>query len=134
MLIKLVHVRTVFVVMIFWAALTKYSSAETAERMISACKNIADAKVVGDSEVAFTKNFDTGLCWGAFGSFQKAITYASDTDKERFFGVCAPADSTRTQLIQIFIAYAKRHPEELNKEFFDVALEATIEAFHCRGR
>jgi hypothetical protein len=110
----------------------------SAEEMVSNCKAVRRANV-GDGKINLPTDFRTGECWGAFLSFQSAIHYAGninvDGSKSKFyrmlFGVCAPPNATTPQLIKIFLVYADRHPEQLNKDFFQVALNANKEAFPC---
>ena len=49
-----------------------------------------------------------------------------------FFHICAPEEGTRTQLIQIFVQYATRHPELYHEDFWRVAHAALREAFPCK--
>jgi len=112
--------------------------AQSAEEMASNCKDFATARVSNDT-VAVPSTNDSGICWGAFLSFQSAIgffghEYLDGTYSPTLrpiFGVCAPKDSTTSQLIKVFISYTDRHPEQLHKDFFVVALFAGREAFPC---
>ena len=106
--------------------------AETTEEMVSSCRAISTVKVVG-GQANLPQDFASGICWGAFGSIQKAITTVDPNTLKHFFDVCAPARSTRTQLIQIFLVYAQAHPEEYQKDYFVVALTSMQKAFPCPG-
>ncbi len=75
---------------------------------------------------------DTGVCWGAFGTIQGLIVW-TDGDGTPILGVCAPANSKRTQLIAIFVLYAKNHPEKYSEGFTRVAIPALREAFPCKA-
>lgn len=105
--------------------------AETAEEMMSSCKYFADAEV-RDQQVTLPGDFESGRCWGAFGAIQAAIVRVFRPAVLPAFSVCAPATSTRTQIIRIFLEYAKRNPKTLNEDYFEVALTALQEAFPCR--
>jgi hypothetical protein len=104
--------------------------AESAEEMLSSCKQIADAKV-SNGKVTLPQDFQSGKCWGAFGTFQELASVIINPAKEPAFGVCAPASSTRTQYIAIFVEYVRRNPKRLNDGFFDVAWAALVDAFPC---
>jgi len=104
--------------------------SQSAEEMVSNCKGIAEAKVSGD-QVVVPSNLESGICWGAFASFDAAMHYVGENNRP-FFGVCEPSESTRSQMIKIFIAYAERHPDSYHKDFFLVALLAGRETFPCR--
>ena len=83
----------------------------------------------GDA-VHMPQTFDAGVCWGAFAVIQKMTRWA-DSGGKRYFGVCNPANSTRTQLIAIFVEYAKHHPQKYSDDFDDVVLDGLREAFPC---
>ena len=102
--------------------------AESTEEMVSACHDISIAHISGD-QAAFPSDFDSGKCWGAFMVLQSTLRLVvKDT---LALGVCAPNDSTRTQLVVIFVDYAKRHPERYSDDFVRVAVDALKEAFPC---
>jgi hypothetical protein len=108
------------------------SKAETVEEMLSACRSIAEAKVSG-GEVFYVPTHENGLCWGAFAVIQRLINLVYPVYSDNpIFGVCAPEHSKRTQLIAIFVLYAKNHPERYSEDFADVALIALREAFPCK--
>jgi hypothetical protein len=55
----------------------------------------------------------------------------ADPSRGPVFGVCAPSESTRTQLIAIFVDYVKRNPKTMSDKFFFTARAALTEAFPC---
>jgi hypothetical protein len=118
--------------------------AETAEEMASNCREIVLAKVSNEGDkgtaLAVPNNLPSGICWGAFLSFQSAIMvvgneYPDGTHSPTprpFFAACA-ADASTSQLIKIFVHYIDEHPERLNQDFFFVAVLATQKAFPCKS-
>jgi hypothetical protein len=106
------------------------SKAETVEEMLSACRPTADARVA-EGKVYIPDTRETGLCWGAFGAIQGLIVWVSGNGTP-ILGVCAPANSKRTQLIAVFVLYAKNHPERYSEDFTRVAIPALREGFPCR--
>jgi hypothetical protein len=106
--------------------------AESAEVMLSACREVASARV-SENTAEIPEDFDSGMCWGAFAATQKAIviTNSRNASEGPVLGVCAPSESNRTQLIAVFIEYARTHPERLHEDFFLVALDALRKAFPC---
>jgi len=120
------------------AALCLFASAATATaestaEMVTSYKSVAEAKVVG-SDVFFLQDFPSGVCWGAFGAVQRVIVQTVAPDAMPVFRVCAPAKSTRAQLITVFVEYARRNPQRLHEEFFDVAIVALRDSFPCQPR
>jgi len=83
--------------------------------------------------VDFEPNFETGQCWGAFATLQRVSRYADRNNKILLPIGCSPPKSTRTQLIAIFVEYAKKHPEEWHVDFVDIALKAFRTAFPCNS-
>lgn len=106
------------------------SKAETTEEMLSACRPIAEAKVSED-KAFFSVNSETQLCWGAFGAIQGLIVWVSG-DNTPILSVCAPKNSKRTELIAVFVLYAKNHPERYSEDFTHVAIGVLREAFPCK--
>jgi hypothetical protein len=107
------------------------AAGEPARDMVSKCsQTFATTAVEGDA-VSIPRTDSAGWCWGAFEVLQRVIVYA-DENNIRFFRICPPPESTRLQIIATFLAYAKRHPEQLNREFTDVAMEGLVESYPCR--
>lgn len=96
--------------------------------MFSSCKPLTDAQIKGDT-VVLPPGFESGMCWGAFSALQRLIVKAYDG--QPIFRVCAPPKSTR---IQLFVEYARRNPQRLHEDFFDVAVDALRAAFPCQAR
>jgi hypothetical protein len=124
------------VIRFFWGILfISYSSsafADTAQEMLSACKPIARANISGDKgKVTGPDTFTAGKCWGAFTVIQNAIERVDDS-MLLIYNICPPAESTRTQLISMFVDYAEKNPQRLQEDFFDVFIEALRKAFPCR--
>jgi len=106
-------------------------AAETAEVMASACRDVVSAPVRGDN-VHLNTTFDVGRCWGAFAVVQEVTRLAvRQGSSERVFSVCSPAESTRTQLVAVFVQYVKQNPQRMHEEFFTVALDALRQGFPC---
>ena len=108
----------------------------SAEEMLSACRDLPAARVT-DGGTSIPQNFDSGMCWGAFGVLQTVIgiVHVDERDKtySRVLGVCVPSGVTRTQLIAIFVDYAKRNPQRYHEEFFFVVKDALKAAFPRGG-
>ncbi len=47
-------------------------------------------------------------------------------------GACPDPDTTTTQIMGIYIAYARAHPDELGSPAAVVAIKAMHEAFPCK--
>ena len=122
------------VALAFTAAVVQAAAQQdTAGQMLTACKAVPTAQVgtqAGTSEVRLPTDFYTGYCWGAFSSLQSATT-AKDWRGRQQFDACVPPQATKLQLIAAFTHYAGNHPEQLDKDYFGVALDAFKDAFPC---
>ncbi len=104
---------------------------ETAEEMVSLCHLLSEPQINGQILV-MPQDFGTGICWGAFASIGSVIYVKNNpTEDSPVFGICAPKRITRTQIIKIFLEYARRNPNWLNEDYVHVAILAIREAFPC---
>ena len=118
------------VVFVVLACSASLAYAESAAEMLSACKTLADVRVQGDT-VQMPQDYESGLCWGAFSVIQRIIYQPTAVGRGRLYGVCAPVESKRSQLIAIFVEYMRRNPKRLHEDSFTVAREALAESFPC---
>ena len=102
---------------------------DTTQQMLSNCRPIASAQLTGD-RVVLSQTYAIGTCMGAFRMMQRVIVSIDDKNR-RIYSVCAPPDSTLTQLIKVFINYAERNPQRLHEDFSIVALDSLAMAFPC---
>jgi len=100
-----------------------------------------NSEVKNEREVLIKpNNFQSGFCWGSFAVIQKLIK-AVYYDRKKpvyegkipFYGVCAPTDSTRSQLIHIFVAYAKNKPKIYHQDFLSTAFKSLRDSFPCEN-
>jgi hypothetical protein len=105
--------------------------AETALEVQSACQQLAKISARPGAKVTIARTFENGVCWGAFAAFQGfgASTWP-DTQKP-ILGFCAPPESTRLQFVDIFTRYMKRHNQDAELPFVEVAIRAFAEAYPC---
>lgn len=106
-------------------------SAKSAQELLSGCRSIANAGVVGKN-IQLPKTFQAGVCWGTFGVIQEIIVHIDET-RQPIYGVCAPPNSRLSQLITIFVSYAEKNPQRLHEEGFEIALDSLQLAFPCKS-
>jgi hypothetical protein len=107
----------------------------TTERMLTACKDVIEAKSDWQGNEVFPLNFDTGQCWGTFTLLWSfGSTIGVGTGQEFVPDLCLPKGTTVAQVIAIFGAYAHKHHELYDRNAFFVALDAMSEAFPCKVR
>ena len=105
--------------------------ADSTQVMLSACKSITSAKIT-DEMVMLPEDLQSGRCWGAFGIIQEVIGHVDSKSRRHFYGVCAPPESRRSQLIAIFVNYAEKNPQRLHEDFFWVAIDSLKASFKCK--
>lgn len=105
-------------------------AGNSAQELLSACRPIANAPV-RETKVQFDPSYETGFCWGTFQAIQKVVIYV-DSANRPFVHVCAPPQSTTSQLVAVFVAYAEKRPARLHEHGFDIALESLQSAFPCK--
>ena len=113
--------------------------AQTTAEMMSNCQPLANALDKGNERMvigASENTFDSGICWGAFRSFQAlgALAFKDETGARRKKPVlefCAPPNSNLTQFVRIFDQYARQHPESQHENYHIIALRALQSAFPC---
>jgi hypothetical protein len=103
--------------------------ADTTVEMLSRCRPIAEGVVRGDS-IEFRQDTQTMQCWGAFLVIAKGVTYS--WHGARIWSTCVPGEARRAELVGLFVKYADEHPELMQEDFVDVALESLQVAFPCR--
>lgn len=108
---------------------TKSVSAQNAQQLLSSCRPIAQGQVT-ERGLAFTRTYEAGVCWGAFGMLQTAIIRVDDR-RAPLLSVCAPEASSRSQLVQVFVKFAESNPARLHEEGNDLAIESLQLAYPC---
>jgi hypothetical protein len=105
--------------------------AQSAGAMASSCKQVVKA-AVNQRITVLPRDFDSGMCWGAFVTVEQSVKPAAATKTQPAPGVCIPENTGRTRLIAAFIDFATSHPERAQEDFYLVARDALKAAFPCQ--
>ena len=134
-----------FILSLLWLfilVIGQNSHAESTQEMLSHCKSMAEntGVIAGDEILIKPNNFQSGQCWGSFAVIQNLIMVVYYDGKKPvyegnkpFYGVCVPPESTRLQLINIFVAYAKNKPKIHHQDFLSTAFESLRDSFPCEN-
>ena len=108
--------------------------AQSAGEVASACKQISAAKA-NERVTMLAQDFDSGLCWGAFGVLEQSVkTYNKDKrPPQPLSGTCVPESVARSRLIAAFSDFLRAHPERGQEEFYRVAQDALKAAYPCHA-
>ena len=106
----------------------------TAGEMAEQCSAVlSSAKAAADPDALELDNtFAAGTCWGAFLAVQQFATLKISGSRRMMFRVCLPEDTKTIQLILVFDAYLRKHPERQEEPFTIVAMGSFYQAFPCR--
>lgn len=123
----------VVALVVFSAVAPKAMSMESAGEIASICIAVVNTEAGPDGELHFKPTFDSGRCWGTFAAVQALSRIKSVADRPPLLGICAPADTTRRDLVKIFIDYVNSHPESRTQDFSVVAIIALRSQYPCRN-
>lgn len=112
-------------------------SSITAERWMSMCRPILDARVNIDGSMDIRGQTDeeifaAGQCKGALDAI--SILVALVDNGKPTLRVCQPPAHSTAQWAAIFTNYTKRHPKRYSEPFAFVMLAALQEAYPCGGK
>lgn len=105
--------------------------AETVLEMVSACRGLQNVNVQ-DGRFDFPGDNSSVVCWGAFVAIQ-SLSVMQWPNGAMLLGACPPANSTRLELIKVFLKYAAGHPEKLHEPFGNGLVTALVTAYPCSG-
>lgn len=105
--------------------------AQTAGDMLKACEIAKRGMHIEGTKVFLPPGADVNQCWGFIEAVQQYSALA-DKDGERLLQACPPENGMTTQVLRLFIEYARTHPEKRNLPAAAVAFNAMADAFPCR--
>ena len=104
--------------------------AETAGEVSGWCQAFGDIQAGSGGQFPMPNTADAMRCWGAFTAVQDLIMLTMS--RKPVLQVCAPPESTRIELIHVYLHYVKQNPQEEHVGFGPVAMAALWEAYPCR--
>jgi hypothetical protein len=103
--------------------------AKTAAEMLSGCRQVAQAPIQ-NGQISIPATLPVGKCWGAFTLIDELATWVLPSGV-RLLGSCPPDNSTRSQLVAVFVEYVDRNPQRRNDLFGETVVAALRAAFPC---
>jgi hypothetical protein len=104
--------------------------AQTATELLHVCELLQRGMHVQGAQVFIPPGSDVAQCWGFMLAVQQ-YSILADHEGKTLLGACPKPDTTTTQVLRIFIDYARSHPEKLGLPAAAVALNAMADAFPC---
>jgi hypothetical protein len=108
------------------------AQAQTARELLHVCELLQSGIYVEGSQVFIPPGSDVAQCWGFMLAVQQ-YSILADHDGKTFLGACPRPDTTTTQVLRIFIDYARSHPDKLRLPAAAVAFNAMADAFPCES-
>jgi hypothetical protein len=104
--------------------------AQTAGEMFHACQTLQRGmRIKGD--IAFLPpGAEAQQCWGFMSAVQE-YSVLSDQAGNRLLGACPAPDTKTTQIVEVFVKYAKAHSDKLDMPAAVAAYSALADAFPC---
>jgi hypothetical protein len=109
------------------------AQAETARELLHVCELLQGGMHVEGTQVLIPPGSDVAQCWGFMLAVQQ-YSILADHDGKTFLDACPKPDTTTTQVLRIFIKYARSHPEKLGLPAAAVAFNAMADAFPCEEK
>jgi hypothetical protein len=112
-----------------WSLSHAAASAATPEQFFQSCEAVLKGTPVDRGEAEIPAE---GLpCWHYMAAVQNMSTLV-DQRGDHLLGICAPAETTLMQYVQIFVRYVRKNPKELRDNAAAIAVVAMSDAFPCR--
>jgi Rap1a immunity proteins len=107
-----------------------HSSVESANELLGNCE--AFLRAYRPSGVGFTLQPESGPVYECWGYTNAILQLSALTDHGRTLtGACPPTATTALEIIEVVVAYLRKHPEELHERAGVEAVYALRQAFPC---
>jgi hypothetical protein len=118
--------------LVFLSSLAAPARATTAgNELVQWCEALERDIRINGEQVQIPQNPYALQCWGYMKAVQDFGATLEDDGNSPITGACAPEAMTLTQLIRVFLAYSRAHPNELSDRASFVVLRALRKAFPC---
>lgn len=104
---------------------------QTAGEMLRSCEILQRNAHIEGSSVFLPPDVDARQCWGFMAAVQQFSALADQNGKP-LLNWCAPEDTKQSDIVRIFVDYARAHPDKVNLIAAAVAYNAMVDAFPCR--
>jgi hypothetical protein len=107
------------------------AQAQTAGEMLRSCEILQRNAHTEGSSVFLPPDVDARQCWGFMAAVQQFTTLADQNGKP-LLNSRAPEDTKQSDIVRIFVDYARAHPDKMNLIAAAVAYNAMADAFPCK--
>jgi hypothetical protein len=101
--------------------------------MLHACELLSRGMHVEKGVVYIPPSPEANQCWGFIESAQQYSTLA-DQEGKQLLDACPGEDTQTTDILKVFVDYARKHPEKLKLKAAAAAYNAIADAFPCQAK
>ncbi len=105
--------------------------AQSAGDMLKACEILQRGMHVEGNNVFLPPGVDARACWGFMSAVQQYSALA-DPNGKTLLNSCPPEDTKLSDVVRIFVDYARSHPDKMGVKAAAVAYNAMADAFPCK--
>ena len=105
--------------------------AQSGGDMLHACEMLERGMHVEKETVYYPSARELDQCWDFMKAVQQYATLA-DQDGKTFLTSCPSPEIGTTDVVHLFVKYARAHPEKLNLIAAAVAYNAMADAYPCQ--
>jgi hypothetical protein len=121
-----------FCTILFLLAISSSTAhAQTAGEMLRSCEILQRNAHTEGSSVFLPPDIDARQCWGFMAAVQQFSALADQNGKP-LLNWCVPEDTKQSDIVRIFVDYARAHPDKVNLIAAAVAYNAMADAFLCK--
>jgi hypothetical protein len=105
--------------------------AQSGKEMLQSCQLFQRGVHEEKGAIFLPPGVDAAQCWDFMEAVQQ-FTSLADRDGKPLLNACAKPDTTTTEIVRVFVAYALGHPDKLHLPAAAVAYNAMADAFPCK--
>ena len=108
--------------------------AVTGRQLLRQCEALERGAVVRGETVRLPSDQDAAECWFYMAAIQDLAATVEEEGGPSVIGSCVPPQTTRMQIVQAFLRYARAHRGDLDLRATALVIPALSEAFPCPRR
>ena len=122
-------IRVVLLAAILFGVAPVSSYASTANELLRSCEILLRTPRQSEDTIGLTDA--ANRCFFYFMGIQDASLLIG-ADGKRMLDVCPPPQSRLTQLVRVFVEFARKNPAKLHLNAAGITVDALSEAFPCQ--
>lgn len=108
------------------------ASAVTGQELLQQCEALVRGAAVKGDSVTLPKGQPAAECWFYMGAIQDLTATVEEEGGPSIIGSCVPSATTRMDIVQAFVRYARTHRDALRARATVSLIAALSEAYACK--